>query len=91
MIKILLASWLIELYNYMTSSAGREVCMKGLPSLESFKDIDPLVENKNLMNMTTYYKSSLDERQYCLEKYETGSEPECKGDVGNIFICNRFT
>lgn len=28
--KPLHASWLMELYNYMTLSAGRDVCMKGL-------------------------------------------------------------
>ena len=28
--KPLHASWLMELYNYMTLSAGRNVCMKGL-------------------------------------------------------------
>ena len=85
----------------MTSSAGREVCMKGweksgiynaivkgingLPSLDPFKDTDPLVENENLMNMTKYDKSSLDERQYCLEKYKADREPEWDDDVGNIF------
>ena len=51
--KPLHASWLIELYNYKISSAGREMCMKrweksgiynaaikginGLPSLDTFK------------------------------------------------------
>ena len=37
------------------------------------------------MNMITYDESSLDERQYCLEKNEADSEPECEDDVGNIF------
>ena len=85
----------------MTSSAGREVCMRGWeksgiynaivkgingsPSLDLFKDIDPLVENENLMNTIKYDKSSFDERQYCLEKYEADSEPEWEVDVGNIF------
>ena len=55
------------------------------PSFDSFKDIDSLVENKNLMNMITYHESSLDERQYCLEKYESDSEPEREDDVGNFF------
>ena len=45
--------------------------INGLASLDPFKDIDPLVENENLMNMITYDESSLDERRYCLEKYET--------------------
>ena len=49
------------------------------------KDIDTLVENENLINMITYNESSLDERQYCLEKYEADSEPEYEDDVGNIF------
>ena len=37
------------------------------------------------MNMITYDESSFDERQHCLEKYETDSEPEREDDVGNIF------
>ena len=35
--------------------------------------------------MITYHESSLDERYYCLEKYESDSEPEREDDVGNIF------
>ena len=57
-LKPLHASWLIEPFNHMTSAAGRAVSLKswevagitegvrngisGLPSLESFHDIDPL-------------------------------------------------
>ena len=55
--------------------------INGLPSLNPFKDIDPLVENGSLMTMITYNEISLDERQYCLEKYDAGSEPECEDDV----------
>ena len=39
------------------------------------------------MNIITYSESSLDERQYCLEKYEADSETERNDDVGNIFEC----
>ena len=81
----------------MLPTAGREVRRKrweksginnaivkginGLPSLNSFKDIDPVVENGSLMNMITYNEISLDERQYCLEKYDADSEPEYEDDV----------
>ena len=57
-LKPLHASWMIELYNHMTSPRGREVCLKGwevsgikgavemglanLPPLDPFHDIDPL-------------------------------------------------
>ena len=60
-IKPLHAKWLIEMYNEMTSSEGRKVCLKGwevsgikaaveqglstLPYLDPFSDIDPIVEN----------------------------------------------
>ena len=60
-IKPLHAKWLIEMYNEMTSDEGRKVCLKGwevsgikaaveqglskLPCLDSFSDIDPMVEN----------------------------------------------
>ena len=56
--KPLHAKWLIELYNYLTSPEGKEICMKGwmvtgiydavqmtlknLPTLDPFNDIDPL-------------------------------------------------
>ena len=85
-VKPLYASWLIELYNYVTSSAGRDACMKGwekigiynaivkgingLPSLNPFKDIDPL------LNVIRYDESILDERQHCLEKHEADNQPE---------------
>ena len=59
--------------------------INGLPSLDLFKDINTLIENENLMDMITYDESSLDERQYCLKKYDADSEPECKDGVGNIF------
>ena len=99
--KPLHASWLIELYNYMTSSAGREICMKGweksgifdaitkgtngLPSLDPFSDIDPLVENENIINAITYQENALKERQYCSEKRNSESESEWEDDAGNIF------
>ena len=98
--KLLHLFWLIELYNYVNLSAGREACMKksgiysavvkgihGLASLDPFKDIDHLVENENLMNMITYDESSFNERQYCVEKNEGDSKPEWEDDVGNIFEC----
>ena len=60
-IKPLHAKWLIEIYNEMTSDKGRKVRLKGwevsvimaaveqglskLPCLDSFSDIDPMVEN----------------------------------------------
>ena len=59
--------------------------INGLPSLDLFKDVDPLVENENLMNMITFDKSSLDERKCYLEKCKADREPECEDDIGNIF------
>ena len=60
-IKRLYAKWLIKMYNEMTSDKGRKVCLKRwevsgiktavdydlpkLPCLDSFSDIDPMVEN----------------------------------------------
>ena len=57
-VKPLHAKWLIEMYNHMTSSEGRDVCLKGwkvagildatekgldgLQNLDPFHDIDPL-------------------------------------------------
>ena len=43
------AKWLIEMYNEMTSDEGRKVHLKVTmsksPCLDSFSDIDPMVEN----------------------------------------------
>ena len=48
-IKPLHAKWLIEMYNEMTSDEGRKVHLKVTmsksPCLDSFSDIDPMVEN----------------------------------------------
>ena len=59
--------------------------LKELMALDPFNDIDPLVKNKNLMNMITYDKSSLNERHYCFEKHEPDSKSGWEDDVGNIF------
>ena len=63
-VKPLHAKWLIEMYNQMTSSEGRDVCLKdwkvagisdaaekdldGLPNLDPFHDIDPLATSDSL-------------------------------------------
>ena len=63
-VKPLHAKWLIEMYNHMTSSEGRDVCLKdwkvacildatekgleGLQNLDPFHDIDPLVTSDSL-------------------------------------------
>ena len=63
-VKPLHAKWLIEMYNHMTSSEGRDVCLKGwkvtgildaaekgleeLPNLDPFYDIDPLAISDSL-------------------------------------------
>ena len=99
--KPLHAYWLIQLYDFMTSSAGREICVngwkksgiydavrkgtKGLPKLDPFHDIDPLVEEVNLMSMISYGQENLNERQYCHDRYPSDSESEWEDDDGNIF------
>ena len=78
--KPLHASWLIQLYNFMTSSAGQDICINGwkrsgiydavrkgtngLPNLDPFHDIDPLIEGVDLMSMISYEQEQLNERQY---------------------------
>ena len=59
-IKPLHAKWMMEVYNEMTSTEGKEVCLKGwnvsgtkgavelgvtkLPNIDKFDDIDPMLE-----------------------------------------------
>ena len=81
------------MHERMKKSGIYNATVKGindLLSLDPFKDIDPLVENENLKNIVTYDKSSFDERQYCLEKYEIDSETGRKDDVGSIFECLNY-
>ena len=68
-IKPLHAKWNIELYNYLTSEAGKEVVMKGwvvsgiydavqmtsegLPDLDPFADIDPLHDVQDELELST--------------------------------------
>ena len=97
--KPLHASWIIELYNYMTSGAGREVCINGwkrsgisdaiqkgvndLPTLDPFDDIDPLVEEVNVLDIV-YDESSLATNKY-ITQYESNSDSEWEDEDGNIF------
>ena len=62
--KPLHATWLIDLYNHLTSPEGQEICIKGwkvsgiydavnmtsanLPSLDPFADIDPLLNDNQV-------------------------------------------
>ena len=63
-VKPLHAKWLIEMYNHMSSSEGKDVCLKGwkvadilddaekglkdIPNLDPFHDIDPLATSDSL-------------------------------------------
>ena len=58
------ATWMIDLYNHLTSPEGQEICIKGwkasgiygavnmssanLPSLDPFSDIDPLLNDNQV-------------------------------------------
>ena len=68
-IKPLHAKWIIELYNYLTSEAGKDVVMKGwvvsgiydavqmtsegLPDLDPFADVDPLHDVQDELELST--------------------------------------
>ena len=68
-VKPLHAKWLIEMYNHMTASEGRDVCLKGwkvagilaaavkgldgLPNLDPFHDINPLATSDCNESMVT--------------------------------------
>ena len=53
---------------------GKELMLKKLKGVNGLSSLDPFND-----------KISLDERQYCLEKYKADSKHEWEDDVGYIF------
>ena len=98
--KPLHAKWLIEMYNHMTSSEGRDVCLKGwivagildaaengldgLPNLDPFHDIDPLATSDSLEEVDG--NESETERNIYISPFVDGNEVlEYEDEDGNIF------
>ena len=99
-VKPLHAKWLIEMYNHMTSSEGRDVCLKGwkvtgildaaekgldgLPNLDPFHDINPLATSDSLEEVDG--NESETERNMCISPFvDDNEESEYKDEDGNIF------
>ena len=91
-VKQLHAKWLIEMYNEMTSAAGKQVCLKGwqvagikdavtqslssLASLDPFTDINPMFEAES--NVQIINPSGLSAASKYVCEYERRSEAKTK-------------
>ena len=100
-VKPLHAKWLIEMHNHMTSSEGRDVCLKGwkvagildaaekgleeLPNLDPFHDIDPLATSDSLEEVDGN-KSETERSMYISPSVDEDDEDsEYEDEDGNIF------
>ena len=97
-VKPLHAKWLTEMYNHMTSSEGRDVCLKGwkvadilnasevleeLPNLDPFHDIDPLAASDSLEEVDGN-ESQTERRTYISPSVDEDDE-DSEYEDGNIF------
>ena len=99
-VKPLHAKWLIEMYNHMTSSEGRDVCLKGwkvagildatekgldgLQNLDPFHDIDPLATS-DLLEEVDGNESETERDMYISPFVDDNEESEYEYEDGNIF------
>ena len=100
-VKPLHAKWLIEMYNHMTSSEGRDICLKGWkvagildgaekgleesPNLDPFHDIDPLATSDSLEEVDGN-KSETEQSMYISPSTDEDDEDsEYEDKDGNIF------
>ena len=99
-VKPLHAKWLIEMYNHMTSSEGRDVCLKGwkvagildttekgldkLQNLGPFHDIDPLATS-DLLEEVDGNESETERDMYISPFVDDNEESEYEDEDGNIF------
>ena len=100
-VKPLHAKWLIKMYDHMTSSEGRDVCLKGwkvagildaaekgleeLPNLDPFHDIDPLATSDSLEEVDGN-ESETEQSMYISPSVDEDDEDsEYEDEDGNIF------
>ena len=99
-VKPLHAKWLSEIYNHMTSSEGRDVCLNGwkvagildaaekgldgLPNLDPFHDIDPLATSDSLEEGDGN-ESETEQNMYISPFVDDNEELEYEDEDGNIF------
>ena len=99
-VKPLHAKWLIEMYNHMTSSEGRDVYLKGwkvagildaakkgldgLPNLDPFHDIDPPATSDSLEEVDGN-ESETEQNMYISPFVDDNEESEYEDEDGNFF------
>ena len=92
--------WLIEMYNHMPSSEGRDFCLKGckvagildavekrldgLPNLDLFHDIDPLATSDSLEEVNGN-ESETERNMYISPFVDDNKESKYADEDGNIF------
>jgi hypothetical protein len=98
-VKPLHAKWIIEMYDHMTSTAGKAVCLKAwevtgisaavkkglgeLANIDPFNDIDPLLACDSFENEDRLENSL--ERDMYIHENNLDSDSDYEDDVGNIF------
>ena len=99
-VKPLHAKWLIEMYNHMISSEGRDVCLNGwevtgildatekvldgLQNLDPFHDFDPLAISDSLEEVDGS-KSKTERDMYISPFVDNNEELEYEDEDGNMF------
>ena len=99
-VKPLHAKWSIEIYNHITSSEGRDVCLKGLKvagiwdaiekgldglqNLDPSHDIDPLTTSDSLEEVDGN-ESETERDMYISPFVDDNEESEYEDEDGNIF------
>ena len=99
-VKPLHAKWLIEMYKHMSSSEGRDVCLKGwkvagildaaekwldgLPNLDPFHDVDPLATTDSLEEVDGN-ESETERNMYFSPFVDENEESKYEDKDGNIF------
>ena len=94
------SKWLIEMYNHMISSEGRDVCLKGwkvagildaaekgldqLPNLDPFHNVDPLATSNSLEEVNSN-ESETERNIYISPFVDDNEESEYEDEDGNIF------
>ena len=96
-IKPLHAKWIMEVYNHMTSAAGKPICLKGwqvsgiseavckglkeMAHIDPFHDIDPLTETQCQDENVLLHEREM----YIQDAVEDDSDSEYEDNDGNIF------
>ena len=100
LLKPLHASWLVDLYNEFTSSKGKDIIISGwrasgildalklgsvgLPSIDPFDDIDPLVSQEHIHGeIQTIHQVPKEERVLGFTRQDDNSDSDSDWEMGD--------